>query len=86
MAETVSPNFEMIAWIGAATTKGTPQPIVDRLSREFQRAIATPGVDEQLRNLGGFPKSSTPEEATERVKFEVTRWKDVAAKAGIAKR
>jgi tripartite-type tricarboxylate transporter receptor subunit TctC len=86
VAETVSPNFEMIAWIGAATTKGTPRPIVDRLSREFQRAIATPGVDEQLRNLGGFPKSSTPEEATDRVKFEVARWKDVAAKAGIAKR
>jgi tripartite-type tricarboxylate transporter receptor subunit TctC len=86
VAETVSPNFEMIAWIGAAATKGTPGPIVDRLSQEFRRAIAAPGVDEQLRNLGGFPKSSTPEEATERVKFEVARWKEVAAKAGIAKR
>jgi tripartite-type tricarboxylate transporter receptor subunit TctC len=86
VAEAVSPNFEMIAWIGAATTKGTPKPVIERLSREFQRAIAEPDVDAQLRNLGGFPKSSTPEEATERVKFEVARWKEVAAKAGIAKR
>ena len=40
----------------------------------------------QLRKLGGFPKSSTPEEARARVAAEVQRWKDVAQKAGIAKR
>lgn len=86
IAETVSPGFEMIAWIGAATTRGTPKPIVDRLNAEFRRAVALPAVEEQLRNLGGFPKSSTPEEATERVKFEIARWKDVAHKAGITPR
>ena len=86
IAETVSPNFEMIAWIGAATTRGTPKPIVDRLNAEFRRVIALPAVEEQLRNLGGFPKSSTPEEATERVKFEIARWKDVVHKADIAPR
>ena len=86
VAETVSPDFEMIAWIGAATTHGTPKPIVDRLNAEFRRVIALPAVEEQLRNLGGFPKSSTPEEATERVKFEIARWKDVAHKAGITPR
>jgi tripartite-type tricarboxylate transporter receptor subunit TctC len=86
VSETVSPNFEMIAWIGAATTRGTPKPIVDRLNAEFPRVIALPAVEEQLRNLGGFPKSSTPEEATERVKFEIARWKDVVHKAGIAPR
>jgi tripartite-type tricarboxylate transporter receptor subunit TctC len=86
VAETVSPDFEMIAWIGAATTHGTPKPIVDKLNREFRRVIALPSVEEQLRNLGGFPASSTPEQATERVKFEIARWKDVAEKAGIAKR
>jgi tripartite-type tricarboxylate transporter receptor subunit TctC len=86
VAETVSPGFEMIAWIGAATTHGTPKPIIDRLNEEFRRAIAQAGVDEQLRNLGGFPKSSTPEEATARVKFEIARWKDVAQNAGIAPR
>jgi tripartite-type tricarboxylate transporter receptor subunit TctC len=86
IAETVSPNFEMIAWIGAATTHGTPKAIVDRLNAEFRRVIALPVVEEQLRNLGGFPKSSTPEEATERVKFEIARWKEVVQKAGITPR
>jgi tripartite-type tricarboxylate transporter receptor subunit TctC len=86
VAETVSPDFEMIAWIGIATTHGVPRPIIDRLNDAIRRAIADPGVDTQLYNLGGFPKSSTPEEATERVKFEIARWKDVAQKAGIPKR
>jgi tripartite-type tricarboxylate transporter receptor subunit TctC len=86
VAETVSPDFEMIAWIGAATTHGTPKPIIDRLNAEFRRVIALPAVADQLRNLGGFPASGTPEQATERVKFEIARWKDVAKKAGITPR
>ena len=60
----------MIAWIGVGTTRGVPRPIVDRLNQELRRVIALPNVDEQLRSLGGLPKSSTPEEATERVKHE----------------
>jgi tripartite-type tricarboxylate transporter receptor subunit TctC len=86
VAETVAPHFEMIAWIGVATTKGTLAPIIEKLNGEFRRIIALPSVGDQLRNLGGFPKSSTPQEAAERVKSEIARWKDVAAKAGIAKR
>ena len=86
VAETVSPDFEMIAWIGAATTHGTPKPIIERLNAEFRRVIALPAVADQLRNLGGFPASGSPEQATERVKFEIARWKDVAKKAGITPR
>ena len=86
VAETVAPGFEMIAWIGVGTTHGVAKPIVDRLNQEFRRVIALPNVDEQLRSLGGFPKSSTPEEATERVKYEIPLWKQLAEKAGIPKR
>ena len=86
VAETVAPGFEMIAWIGVGTTRGVPRPIVDRLNQELRRVIALPNVDEQLRSLGGLPKSSTPEEATERVKYEIPLWKKLAEQAGIPKR
>jgi len=76
----------MIAWIGVGTTHGVPKPIIERLNHAIRAAIALPSVQEQLRNLGGFPKSSTPEEATERVKKEIPLWKDLAEKAGIPKR
>jgi tripartite-type tricarboxylate transporter receptor subunit TctC len=83
VAETVAPGFEMMAWIGTATTKGVPAPVVARLNKAVREAVAVPGVDKRLRDLGGVPKSSTPQEMTDKVAFQVKRWKGVAQKAGI---
>src|SRR5690242_12433046 len=86
VSETVAPGFEMIAWIGVGTTHGVPQHVIERLNRAIRRAVATPEADEKLRSLGGFPKSSTPAEATERVEREILMWKELAQQAGISKR
>jgi tripartite-type tricarboxylate transporter receptor subunit TctC len=83
VAETVAPDFEMMAWVGVATTRATPKPVVDRLNKSVRDAIALPAVETRLRGLGGIPRSSTPQEMTDKVIFHVTRWKDVAQKAGI---
>jgi len=86
IAETVAPHFEMVAWIGVGTTHGVPKSIIQRLNESIRQAIASPNVAEQLRSLGGFPKSSTPEQATARVQQEIPMWKALAEKAGIPKR
>ncbi|HEU5275867.1 MAG TPA: tripartite tricarboxylate transporter substrate binding protein [Xanthobacteraceae bacterium] len=86
VSETVAPGFEMIAWIGVGTTHGVPQRVIERLNQAVRHAVATPPVDEKLRSLGGFPKSSTPREATERVEREISMWKELAQKAGLSKR
>src|SRR5262245_42131453 len=83
IAETVAPSYEMMAWVGVATTRGVPRPVVDRLNQELRRVIALPNVQERLRGLGGIPNSSTPEQMTDKVKAHVARWIDVADKAGI---
>jgi tripartite-type tricarboxylate transporter receptor subunit TctC len=83
VAETVSPGFEMMAWIGVATGKGVPPAVVARLNKAVREAVALPSVDKRLRDLGGVPKASTPQAMTEKVAFQVGRWKDVAQKAGI---
>lgn len=83
VAETVAPGFEMMAWIGVATTKGVPSPVVARLNKAVREAVALPAVDKRLRDLGGVPKSSTPQELADKVAFQVRRWKEVAQKAGI---
>jgi tripartite-type tricarboxylate transporter receptor subunit TctC len=83
VAETVAPGFEMMAWVGVATTRGVAKPIVERLNREVRQAMAQPAVDKRLRDLGGIPGSSTPQEMTDKVAFHVKRWKEVAEKAGI---
>jgi tripartite-type tricarboxylate transporter receptor subunit TctC len=86
IAETVAPGFEVMAWVGVATTRGVPTPIIERLNKELRQALASPTVKARLNDLGGIPRASSPAEMTERVKSEIKRWIEVAAKAGIEKR
>ena len=80
----VVPEFgEVLPWIGVATTRGVPAPIVARLNAELRRVIALPQVEKRLRDFGGVPASSTPEQITEKVKREIARWTTVIAAAGI---
>ena len=86
IAETVAPGFEVKAWVGVATTRGVPAPIVERLNKELRQALALPNVKDQLVKLGGIPHGSSTKEMRERVISEIKRWTEVAAKAGIQKR
>jgi tripartite-type tricarboxylate transporter receptor subunit TctC len=85
VAETVAPGFEVMAWVGVATTRGVPEPIVERLNKELRHALDLPNVKEQLSGLGGIPRASSPAEMRARVNSEIKRWIDVATKAGIQK-
>ena len=78
------PEFgEVMPWTGVATTRGVPQPIVERLNKELRRIIALPQVEKRLRDFGGEPGSSTPEAITDKVKSEIARWNKVITAAGI---
>ena len=83
LAETVAPGFAVMAFVGVATTRGVPKPIVERLNKDIRQAMAQPNVDKRLRDLGGFPRASTPEEMTEKVATQVKRWAGVIEAAGI---
>jgi tripartite-type tricarboxylate transporter receptor subunit TctC len=78
------PQFgEVLPWIGVATTRGVPRPIVEKLNTQLRRIIALPQVEKRLRDFGGEPASSTPERITEKVRSEIARWSKVIAEAGI---
>jgi tripartite-type tricarboxylate transporter receptor subunit TctC len=78
------PEFgEVLPWIGVATTRGVPRPIVDKLNAQLRRIIALPQVEKRLRDFGGEPASSAPERVTEKVKSEIARWTKVIAEASI---
>ena len=83
VAETVAPGYEVMAWVGVATTRGVPKPVISRLNKAFQQAIGAPIVDKRLRDLGGIPRGSTPEAMTERVQSQIKRWTGVIEAAGI---
>ena len=76
-------GFEVSSWMGVATTKGVPQPIVDRLTREIKTVLTLPEVRERFEQLGNEVQGGTPEEMRDRVARELATWKKVVKDANI---
>ncbi len=83
LSESVSPNLQMMAWIGFAAPQNTPRPVVDRLNAAIRQAVDSPEVRSRLAALGGYPSAGTPEEMTSKVTEQIRLWKEVAARAGM---
>jgi tripartite-type tricarboxylate transporter receptor subunit TctC len=81
IAETY-PGFYADAWSGLFAPKGTPQPVVDKLSAEVQRILKLPEVREKLAALGAEPVGSTQKEFTAHVKKEIGKWAKVVKTSG----
>ena len=52
-AEAGLPGFEMYEWNGLFAPVGTPAPVIDRLSKAVQQALASPEVKARIAELGG---------------------------------
>ncbi|WP_418156272.1 tripartite tricarboxylate transporter substrate binding protein [Variovorax paradoxus] len=81
IAET-NPGFYADAWSGLFAPRGTPQPVVDKLSAEVQRILKQPDVREKLMALGAEPVGSTQAEFTAHVKREIDKWAKVVKTSG----
>jgi tripartite-type tricarboxylate transporter receptor subunit TctC len=81
VAETV-PGYEASAWFGMAVPKGTPRPIIDRLNREVNAALADPGMKAKLAELGGDPIAGTPEAFWKLHAMETEKWAKVVKFSG----
>ncbi len=77
------PGYEATAWFTIAAPAGLPKPVLDRLSGDLMRLIATPAIAAQIRELGAMPVGDTPD-ATERfIIAEREKWTKVIVTAGI---
>ena len=81
VAETV-PGYEASAWFGMAVPKGTPRPIIDRLNRLVNEALADPGMQAKLADLGGILISGTPENFGKVIADETAKWAKVVQATG----
>lgn len=55
-------KFVRFGWLGVCAAHGTPQPIVDKLSRDIAAIVASPAYRSLVENAGSIAVSSTPAE------------------------
>jgi tripartite-type tricarboxylate transporter receptor subunit TctC len=82
-AEEGVPQLDVSVWIGIAVPAGTPPAVVERLSVEFNKALALPDVKDKLATLGTEPVGGGSAEFTKYVGDDIARWTKIIAAAGI---
>ena len=83
VAEAGVPDYEYYTWFGLWAPKGTPQPIIERLHAEVQKALADPTVQQRIADTAGEPSDMALAEITPFVKAEIAKWAEVVKRAGI---
>src|SRR5215207_4714123 len=86
MQESGLSNFEVAVWHGLYAPKGTPKPVIDRLTQALQAAVKDPLVKTRLGELGTEPVAvdkATPEALGKQVKAQIDLWSPIIKKAGV---
>ncbi len=77
------PGYEVRSWLGIATSRNVPQPVVERLNRELRAVLDTPEIRGKLEAMGNEVRGGSPEEMRTMIVAEVARWKQVIRDAKI---
>jgi tripartite-type tricarboxylate transporter receptor subunit TctC len=76
----------MYVWHGFYAPKGTPKPVIDKLSAALQAALKDPAVKTKFADLGAEPVAAdkaTPEALRDYLKAEIGKWGPIYKKAGV---
>ncbi len=77
------PGYEAKGWFGIVAPAGIAKPIVDKLSREIAKILATPDFKDRLAGQGGEPFANTPEQFGELMKADRAKYAKVIKAANI---
>jgi tripartite-type tricarboxylate transporter receptor subunit TctC len=81
VGETV-PGYEATAWFGIGGPKGIPRDVVDKLNAEINRALADPGFQKKLADLGGTPMPGSADDFGKVIRDETDKWSKVVIRSG----
>jgi len=75
-------GYEVSTWYGLFAPKGTPQPIVDKMIVEVQKAINTPELKTIWTNNGSDTPNLSGEAFGKFLNADIKRWAAVAKASG----
>lgn len=84
VAELGLPDYVYYVWFGLWAPKNTPQPIVEKLYAQIQKALADPAVKERIAEDFGVPMTMPLADIQPFVQSEIAKWADVVKRAGIS--
>jgi len=83
MAEAGGPPIEGSTWVLYLAPAGTPKDIVNRMSAETAKAVASADIKGRFEAIGIEPIGNSPEEAAKFLDDEIAKWAKVIATAGV---
>ena len=81
IAETV-PGYEVVNWFGIMAPAGTPPAIVARINKDFNDALSSQKLREQLAAQGADATGGTPAEFAKIVRADFAKWAKVVKASG----
>jgi tripartite-type tricarboxylate transporter receptor subunit TctC len=82
-AEAGMPQYQLKGWYAILAPAATPRPIIDRLSGEINRFLATPELRERLQSQEMQPFINTPDQFAALLKSETTKFGQIVKAANI---
>jgi tripartite-type tricarboxylate transporter receptor subunit TctC len=82
VAESGLDGFDMRMWFGLMAPKGTPEDIVDKLSRAASEALKSDAVKSSLAKQGYDPLPGTRRQFDAFIRAEIVKWGKVVATFG----
>ena len=76
------PTYESPVWYMVAAPAGTPKTIITRLNLEFLNALQVPALRQQFEADGMVLIGTSPDEAREFLRREITKWAHVVKASG----
>src|ERR1700760_2420650 len=83
MAEQGYADAQVSPWFGIVVPKGTPQPIVEKISKALEASLATSETKERLDKAGCEAKSAPLSAFADLIRDDVALWARVVKEAGI---
>jgi tripartite-type tricarboxylate transporter receptor subunit TctC len=83
MIEAGYKDFEISGWDGLVVRAGTPRSVIARLNTELIKAVRSSDVQERFASLGVEPVSGTPQQLSDLIASESTRWGVLVRRVGI---
>jgi tripartite-type tricarboxylate transporter receptor subunit TctC len=79
------PGFDVSSWNGLGVPAKTPRPVVDRLNRALNEALASSDVKQRLQEQAVDTFPSTPDAYRKHIAAEIAKWTKVIDTAKITK-